>query len=122
MGRSKRLPQDRQELLAVVVSLLNENKVNTAVHQLCSHAERHAYSPQIEQALAEAAEAEHNWLGATAHWQNILHNTTGTAAAIAAQTKIAALESSSALMHQRVGMQFDHLLFEEAFSHSPTSH
>lgn len=129
-ARLQRLNQDRgpqqaaaagssQELLAVVVSLLNENKVNTAVHQLCSHAERHAYSPQIEQALAEAAEAEQNWLGALAHWQNILHNTTGTAAAIAAQTKIAALESSSALMHQRVGMQFDHLLFEEAFLTHP---
>ena len=37
----------------------------------------------------------------------------------AALSKIAALEASSALMHQRVGMQFDHLLFEEVFLTHP---
>ena len=77
-ARLQRLNQDRgvqesarlgttEELLNTADGLLNGMQVNTAMHLLCSHAEVCPYSPRIEQALAETAEAEEHWLGAREH-------------------------------------------------------
>ena len=51
-------------MLARAAALLESKRTNTAVHLLCSRAEACPYSPALEQALAEAAEAEENWLAA----------------------------------------------------------
>ena len=56
-----------EEVLNTVAGLLKGMQVNTAMHLLCSHAEVCPYSPRIEQALAETAEAEEHWLGAREH-------------------------------------------------------
>ena len=125
-ARLRRLNQDRgvqesartgttEELLNTVAGLLNGKQVNTAVHLLCTHAEVCAYSPQIEQALAKAVEAEEDWLAAREHWQHILRSQAPASIAVHAQGRLNELVASEPLKQQRVVMEFDHLLFVERF-------
>ena len=125
-ARLQRLNQDRgdqesartgttEEILNSVACLLNSMQVNTAVHLLCTHAAVCPYSPRIGQALAEAAEAEEDWLAARDRWQQILRCQPPAALAVHAQSRLNALEASEPLKQQRVVMEFDHLLFEECF-------
>ena len=125
-ARLQRLNQDRgvqqsarsgttEEVLNTVAGLLKGMQVNTAVHLLCAHAEVCPYSPRIEQALAEAAEAEEHWLAARGHWQHILGSQAPASIAVHAQGRLNELDASKPLKQQRVVMEFDHLLFEECF-------
>ncbi|WP_186509952.1 glycosyltransferase [Synechococcus sp. RS9902] len=125
-ARLQRLNQDRgvqesarsgttEEVLKTVAGLLNSMQVNTAVHLLCSHAEVCPYSPRIEQALAETAEAEEHWLAAREHWHHVLQSQPPASIAVHAQGRLKALDASEPLKQQRVVMEFDHLLFEECF-------
>ena len=78
-GRLRRLNQQRSaqtsaatesadHVLATATALLKSKQINAALQLLCSHAAANPYSPQIEQALAETAEAEENWIGARDHF------------------------------------------------------
>ena len=100
-------------VLTRAAALLESKRINTAVHLLCSKAEACPYSPALEQALAEAAEAEENWLAAFEHWQRILGYQGPASISIHAQQRLNELTSSAPLKQQRVVMEFDHLLFQE---------
>ena len=123
-ARLQRLNQERgvqelarsrttREVLARAAALLDSQRVNSAVHLLCSKAEACPYSPALEQALAEAAEAEENWLAALEHWQQIVGGQGPVSIKVHAQQRLNELTICSPLKQQRVVMKFDHLLFQE---------
>ena len=125
-GRLRRLNQQRSaqtsaatesedHVLATATALLKSKQINAALQLLCSHAAANPYSPQIEQALAETAEAEENWIGARDHWHNILQSSPSDLTSVHARQRLHTLEASEAFKQQRVAMSFDHLLFEERF-------
>ena len=121
-GRLRRLNQQRSaqntgvqehedEVLATATALLKSKQLNAALQLLCSHAAASPYSPRIEQALAETAEAEENWIGARDHWQNILQSVPSDLTSVHARQRLHVLEASEAFKQHRVAMSFDHLLF-----------
>ena len=125
-ARLQRLNQERgvqhsaasnsaEQVVAMAGDLLKAKQLCTAVHWLCSHAEAHPYNPRIEQALAEAAAAEENWIGAHEHWQQILRSSATTSLAVEAKSRLNALEASEGLKRHQTVMRFDQLLFEERF-------
>ena len=132
-GRLRRLNQQRSaqtsaatesedHVLATATALLKSKQINAALQLLSSHAAANPYSPQIEQALAETAEAEENWIGARDHWHNILQSSPSDLTSVHARQRLHTLEASEAFKQQRVAMSFDHLLFEERFlTHLETS-
>jgi len=80
-----------EQVLATAADLLKTKMLCTAVHWLCSHAETQPYNPRIEQALAEAAAAEENWIGAREHWQHLLNSDPPASIADEAKRRLNAL-------------------------------